>query len=221
MDYSRIRDFIMSYSKDDEGLLGDIYSNAIEKDVPIIRRDTADFLRVMISIVRPKNVLEVGTAVAYSTIYIADVLNAIHESRDWHIDTCEMDEERIAEAEKNISSSVYMGNINLIKGDAALSLKSLGGLYDFIFIDAAKAQYMDYLDESLRLSHPGTVIITDNILSDGDVLESHFLVEKRDRTIHDRMRDYLYRIKNDERLETAILSIGDGVAVSVCKENYE
>lgn len=221
MDYSRIRDFIMSYSKDDEGLLGDIYSKAIEEDVPIIRRDTADFLRVMISIVRPENVLEVGTAVAYSTIYIADVLNAIHESRDWHIDTCEMDVERIGEAEKNISSSDYMGNINLIKGDAALSLKSLDGSYDFVFIDAAKAQYMDYLDESLRLSHPGTVIITDNILSDGDVLESHFLVEKRDRTIHDRMRDYLYRIKNDERLETAILSIGDGVAVSVCKENYE
>ena len=221
MDYSRIRDFIMSYSKDDEGLLGDVYSKAIEKDVPIIRRDTADFLKVMISIVRPENVLEVGTAVAYSTIYIADVLNAIHESRDWHIDTCEMDEGRIAEAEKNISSSDYMGNINLIKGDAALSLKSLDGSYDFVFIDAAKAQYMDYLDESLRLSHPGTVIITDNILSDGDVLESHFLVEKRDRTIHDRMRDYLYRIKNDERLETAILSIGDGVAVSVCKENYE
>ncbi len=221
MDYSRIRDFIMSYSKDDEGLLGDIYSKAIEKDVPIIRRDTADFLRVMISIVRPKNVLEVGTAVAYSTIYIAEVLNSINQSHDWHIDTCEMDEERIAEAENNISSSDYMGIINLIKGDAALSLKSLGGSYDFVFIDAAKAQYMDYLDESLRLSHPGTVIITDNILSDGDVLESHFLVEKRDRTIHDRMRDYLYRIKNDERLETAILSIGDGVAVSVCKENYE
>ncbi len=216
MDYSRIRDFIMSYSKDDEGLLGDVYSKAIEKDVPIIRRDTADFLKVMISIVRPKNVLEVGTAVAYSTIFIATVLDSIHKSMDWHIDTCEMDEERIAEAEKNISSSDYKDNINLIKGDAALSLKSLDGSYDLVFIDAAKAQYMDYLDESLRLSHPGTVIITDNILSDGDVLESHFLVEKRDRTIHDRMRDYLYRIKNDERLETAILSIGDGVAVSVC-----
>ena len=216
MDYSRIRDFIMSYSKDDEGLLGDIYSKAIEKDVPIIRRDAADFLRVMISIVRPENVLEVGTAVAYSTIFIAAVLDSIHKSMDWHIDTCEMDEGRIAEAEKNISSSDYKNNISLIKGDATLSLKNLVDSYDFVFIDAAKAQYMDYLDESLRLSHPGTVIITDNILSDGDVLESHFLVEKRDRTIHDRMRDYLYRIKNDERLETAILSIGDGVAVSVC-----
>ena len=132
-----------------------------------------------------------------------------------------MDERRIVEAEKNIAISDFEKNINLIKGDAAISLKDLSDTYDFVFIDAAKAQYMDYLDESIRLSHSGTVIVTDNILSDGDVLESHFLVEKRYRTIHDRMRDYLYRIKNDERLETAILSIGDGVAVSVCKENYE
>ena len=114
MDYSRIRDFIMSYSKDDEGLLGDIYSKAIEEDVPIIRRDTADFLRVMISIVRPKNVLELGTAVAYSTIYTADVLNSINKSHDWHIDTCEMDEERIEEAEKNIASSEYKSNMPIM-----------------------------------------------------------------------------------------------------------
>ena len=75
------------------------------------------------------------------------------------------------------------------------------------------------MEEAIRLSHLGTVIITDNILADGDVLESHFLVEKRDRTIHDRMREYLYMIKNDDRLETAILSVADGIAVSVVKKN--
>ena len=128
-----------------------------------------------------------------------------------------MDEDRIAVARDNISRSGYK-NIHILEGDAAETLRGIENKeYDFVFIDAAKAQYKIYMEEAIRLSHPGTVIITDNILADGDVLESHFLVEKRDRTIHDRMREYLYMIKNDDRLETAILSVADGIAVSVVK----
>ena len=218
MDYTRIRDFIISYTHDDEGSLKEIYEKAIQNEVPIIRRETRDFLQVLLQIVKPQSILEVGTAVGYSTLVMADVLNEVWSRNDWHIDTCELDESRIKEALANFSNSPYEEHITLLEGDAASTLKSIiDKTYDFIFIDAAKAQYMTYLEESIRLSHKGTVIVTDNILAEGDVLESHFLVEKRDRTIHDRMREYLYYIENDPRLDTSILSVGDGLAMSIIK----
>ena len=218
MDYTRIRDFIISYTHDDEGSLKEIYEKAIQNEVPIIRRETRDFLQVLLQIVKPQSILEVGTAVGYSTLVMADVLNEVWSRNDWHIDTCELDESRIKEALANFSNSPYEEHITLLEGDAASTLKSIiDKTYDFIFIDAAQAQYMTYLEESIRLSHKGTVIVTDNILAEGDVLESHFLVEKRDRTIHDRMREYLYYIENDPRLDTSILSVGDGLAMSIIK----
>ncbi len=247
MDYERIRNFIISYSRDDKGVLGDIYNEALEHEVPVIRVEMRDFLRVMLDIVKPHNVLEIGTAVGYSTLVIADKLLGLYET-DWQIDTYELDEGRVAEAKNNIrrymdtylqenealkarhhssgneadyssGSAVYASNITIHQGDAAKLLSEVQHkTYDLVFIDAAKAQYKNYLKEAIRLSHPGTVIITDNILTDGEVLESHFLVEKRDRTIHDRMREYVYSIKNDDRLDTAILSVADGVAVSVVRK---
>ena len=218
MDYSRIRDFIISYTHDDEGLLKEIYDKAIADDVPIIRRETRDFLQVLLRIIKPETILEVGTAVGYSTLVMAETVFDVLGDAHWHIDTCELDESRIEEATKNFAKSSFDEKISLLKGDAAETLKRINGkTYDFIFIDAAKAQYMTYLEEAIRLSHKDTVIVTDNILAEGDVLESHFLVEKRDRTIHDRMREYLSYVKNEPRLETSILSVGDGLALSVVK----
>lgn len=241
MDYERIRDFIISYSQDDVGVLGEIYTEAVADGVPIIRRETRDFLKTILIMNRPKEILEVGTAVAYSTLVMADTLKRIYKTSDktldktsditsditldktsgglsddiFHIDTCESDPERIKVASHNIERYGEK-RITIYPGDAAETLKNIDGKkYDFIFIDAAKAQYDIYLEEAIRLSHTGTVILSDNILADGEILESHFLVEKRDRTIHDRMRAFLYKIKNDDRLETAILSVADGVAVSV------
>jgi predicted O-methyltransferase YrrM len=105
--------------------------------------------------------------------------------------------------------------ITVLQGDAAEVLPTLSGSFDFAFVDAAKGQYLNYYEEVMRLLAPGGLILSDNVLQDGEILESHFLVTKRDRTIHNRMRDYLYTIKNDPRLETAILSVGDGVALSI------
>ena len=243
MDYSRIRDFIISYTSDDEGLLADICREAISSDVPIIRREARDFLKTLLRMVRPKRILEVGTAVGYSTLVMAETMKDIYKeeihnatSEDdvindyWHIDTIELDDAKYEIADKNIKAMNMEGMITQYKGDAAEVLKKMvseaedvGGeidikkKYDFIFIDAAKAQYSIYLESCMKLSRPGTVIVTDNILADGDVLESHFLVEKRDRTIHDRMREYIGKIMKDERLETSVLAVGDGMAVSVRK----
>ena len=93
-------------------------------------------------------------------------------------------------------------------------MRSLTGPYDFIFMDAAKGQYINYMPEAIRLLSEEGVLVSDNVLQDGDIIESRFAVERRNRTIHSRMREYLYELKHDERLETAIIPLGDGVAIS-------
>ena len=215
LDYERIRTFVKSYIKEDSDKLEEIYSSAVEREVPVIREDTRDYLRLLLNQVKPVKVLEIGTAVGYSALFMAEVLDDIGE---YHIDTIELDDVRAEEAQGHITEFGKEDKIHLYRGDAAEVLKTLTEKYDFIFIDAAKAQYMNYLQAVMKLVHADSVIVTDNVLESGLVLESHFLVEKRDRTIHDKLREYLYTLKNDERLETAILSIGDGVAVSVVKK---
>lgn len=215
LDYERIRTFVKSYIKEDSDKLEEIYSSAVEREVPVIREDTRDYLRLLLNQVKPVKVLEIGTAVGYSALFMAEVLDNIGE---YHIDTIELDDVRAEEAQGHITEFGKEDKIYLYRGDAAEVLKTLTEKYDFIFIDAAKAQYMNYLQAVMKLVHADSVIVTDNVLESGLVLESHFLVEKRDRTIHDKLREYLYTLKNDERLETAILSIGDGVAVSVVKK---
>lgn len=214
-DYERIRSFINSFNKDDENdILADIYSDAKSQGVPVIREDMKELIRLLLLINKPKKILEVGTAVGYSASFMVDVLK-----KDVCIDTLELDHDRVLIAKENIKKLGFEDNINIIEGDAENSLKELStgdiNAYDMIFIDAAKGQYMIYLDEALKMSKVGTVIISDNILEDGKIIESHFLVEKREITIHDRIRQYLYRLKNDERLSTDILSVGDGAAVSL------
>lgn len=234
LDYERIRTFVKSYIKEDSEKLEEIYSSAVEREVPVIREDTRDYLRLLLNQTKPENILEIGTAVGYSALFMAEVLAEIYKGYDtdisWHIDTIELDDIRADEAEKHFKDFGRQNHIRLMRGDAAAVLnsmvKNLEGIehsfktdkYDFVFIDAAKAQYMNYLQAVMKLVHADSVIVTDNVLESGLVLESHFLVEKRDRTIHDKLREYLYTLKNDERLETAILSIGDGVAVSVVKK---
>ena len=214
-DYARIRSFINSFNKNDENeILADIYFSAKDMKVPVIREDMKELIRLLLLINKPKKILEIGTAVGYSASFMVDVLK-----KDVSIDTLELDRERILIAKENIKRLGFEDNINIIEGDAEESLNELSksdiNIYDMIFIDAAKGQYMIYLDEALKMSNPGTIIISDNILEDGKIIESHFLVEKREITIHDRIRQYLYRLKNDERLATDILSVGDGAAVSL------
>ncbi len=234
LDYERIRTFVKSYIKADSDGLEEIYSSAVKREVPVIREDTRDYLRLLLNQTKPRNILEIGTAVGYSALFMAEVLAEICKGYDtdisWHIDTIELDDIRADEAEKHFRDFGRQDRIRLMRGDAAVVLnsmvKNLEGTehsfktdkYDFVFIDAAKAQYMNYLKHVMKLVSAGAVIVTDNVLESGLVLESHFLVEKSDRTIHDKLREYLYTLKNDERLETAILSIGDGVAVSVVKK---
>lgn len=209
-DFTRVSSFIRSYIHDDAGELGEIYRQAVSDGVPVIRPETRELLKTQLLITQPKRVLEIGTAVGYSALSMLQYM-----PDDAHITTIELSVERVQEAKENIRKLNKQDAITVIQGDAAEVLKTLDESFDFAFVDAAKGQYIAYLPEVMRLVRAGGLIVSDNILQEGEVLESHFTVAKRDRTIHDRMRSYIYELCNNKQLETSILSVGDGVALSV------
>ena len=194
-------------------LLTRIEEDAKEQGVPIIRKSTRSLLKYILADVRPERILELGTATGFSAIFMAT-----YGTDNAHIDTIENYEKRIGEAKRNIAGSGMEEKINLIEGDA---LEVLDGLskddktYDMIFMDAAKAQYPNYLPICKKLLREGGVLVSDNVLFDGDIVLSRFAVRRRDRTIHARMREFLRDITEDEELVTTVLPIGDGMTLSV------
>ena len=178
--------------------------------VPIIRPEMQSFLALFLELVKPGRILEVGTAVGFSTLFMAE-----HTAKGCRITTIENYPPRIEQAKANFALHSEGERITLLEGDAEQILPTLEGPFDLIFMDAAKAQYLSFLPEVKRLLRPGAVLISDNVLQDGDILESHYAVERRNRTIYKRMREYLYTLKHDPQLITSIVPIGDGAAVSV------
>lgn len=206
----RMRAYINSLDRGHTPFLEELAREAAEGRVPVIRREMQSFLKVFLMIQRPRKILEVGTAIGFSAVFMAE-----YGPEDCRITTIENYEKRIPIARENIKRSGYGQRITLIPGDAAEVLKTLEGSYDLIFMDAAKGQYIRFLPEVLRLMGQGSVLISDNVLQEGDLIESHHLVERRDRTIYKRMREYLYTLKHSGELETSILPLGDGITLSV------
>ena len=164
----------------------------------------------MMAMVKPKSILEVGTAIGFSALLMSE-----YAPSDCRITTIEKYEKRIPLARENFAKAGRADRITLIEGDAADVLPTLAGPYDLIFMDAAKGQYIHFMPEVLRLLTPGGLLVSDNVLQDGDVMESRFAVTRRNRTIHTRMREYLYELTHHPELTTTVLSVGDGVALSV------
>ena len=206
----RIITFINSLDTKNSEILEQIETEARTADVPIIRREMQSLLKVLLLLKKPARVLEVGAAVGFSALLMSEYIP--EESR---ITTIENYEKRIPVARENFRRAGKEDQITLIEGDAAEVLKTLDGPYDFIFMDAAKGQYIHYLPDILRLLPPGGCLVSDNVMQDGDVIESRFAVERRNRTIHARMREYLYELKHNDSLTTSIIPLGDGVAVSL------
>ncbi len=206
----RITSFINSMNKDDEGIVALIEKEALADEVPIIRKETKEWIKTMLCIKKPMRVLEVGTAVGFSAIYMNQFLPL-----GAHITTIEKWEPRIEQAKINFERANVTDQITLLEGDAADVLKTLEGEFDFIFMDAAKGQYIHFLPDVIRLLAKDGILVSDNVLQDGEVLDSKYVVDRRNRTIHTRMREYLYTLKNHELLETSIIPVGDGVALSV------
>ena len=206
----RITTFINSLDRGNEPFLDELEKVAIEDEVPIIRKDTQAFIKFLMAQNNPKNILEVGCAVGFSAL-----LMAAYTGSDTKITTIEKYEKRIPVARDNFSKYDKEGKITLLEGDAMDILRTLEPEYDFIFMDAAKGQYINFLPECLRLLGKGGLLLSDNVLQDGDVFESRFAVTRRNRTIHSRMREYLYELKHNDMLNTVILTVGDGMALSV------
>ena len=207
---NRITEYLPSLETSRGELLDTIEKKAIEDGVPIIRSETAALLRSLTAALRPENILEIGTAVGYSALQMCQVMPA-----NCHITTIEKYEKRIPEAKENFRKAGEESRITFLEGDADMWLKELKGKqFDLVFMDAAKGQYLNWLPLLLDLMPVGAVLISDNVLQDGDVVQSRFAVQRRNRTIHSRMREYLYELKHMEEFETAVIPIGDGVTIS-------
>ena len=205
----RLVTYLHSLETENSPILELIEREALADRVPIIRKEMQSFLKVMLQIKHPDRILEVGTAIGFSAILMGSCT-----SDECRITTIENYDRRIPIARENLRSAGMEEKITLREGEALEVMKGLSGSFDFIFMDAAKGQYMAYLPEVLRLLPSGGILVSDNVLQNGDIIESRFAVERRDRTIHSRMREYLYTLKHHPELETSILPLGDGVALS-------
>ncbi len=206
----RMETFLASLDAGNTPFLDQIEREALETNVPVIRTQTQGLLRFLLALQKPMSILEVGCAIGFSALLMSEYAPA-----GCKITTIEKYEKRIPVAKANFVRAEKEDAITLLEGDAADILKELTGPYDFIFMDAAKGQYIHFMPEVLRLLAPGGLLVSDNVLQDGDILESRFAVERRNRTIHSRMREYLYELTHHEALETVVLPVGDGVTVSV------
>ncbi|OUP02862.1 methyltransferase [Drancourtella sp. An210] len=212
----RMVEYIHSLETRNSEILEKIEQEALRERVPIIRKEMQSFLQVLLLLKKPKRILEIGTAVGFSAILMSEAAG-----EDCTVTTIENYDKRIPTARENFRRAGKENKITLLEGDAAEVLCKLDGTYDFIFMDAAKAQYIHYFREAMRLLEDGGLLVSDNVLQDGDIMESRFAVERRKRTIHSRMREYLYLLKHDDRIVTSIVPIGDGAAVSIKKERKQ
>ena len=202
--------YIRSLEVPESAVIEAIEQEALRDRVPIIRKEMQSFLKVLLMIKRPMRILEVGAAVGFSSILMSEYM-----PEGGHITTIENYDKRIPIARANFKRAGKEEQIDLIEGDALEVMHGLEGPYDLIFVDAAKGQYIHYLPEVMRLLGTDGVLVSDNVLQEGDIIESRFAVERRNRTIHSRMREYLYELKHHDQLQTSIIPLGDGVALSV------
>ena len=206
----RMVTYIRSLEVPESAVIEAIEQEALRDRVPIIRKEMQSFLKVLLMIKRPMRILEVGAAVGFSSLLMSEYM-----PEGGHITTIENYDKRIPIARANFKRAGKEEQIDLIEGDALEVMHGLEGPYDLIFVDAAKGQYIHYLPEVMRLLGTDGVLVSDNVLQEGDIIESRFAVERRNRTIHSRMREYLYELKHHDQLQTSIIPLGDGVALSV------
>lgn len=210
VDAERMEVFIEAMTPPGPPGLRGLEQEALSEGVPIIRPQTQNLIRFFVKMKKPMRILEIGTAVGFSSLFMQ-----YYAPPGCRIVTIEKDPVRAARARDNIAR---LGRpIEVLEGDAAQILPRLGedGSYDLVFMDAAKGQYIRFLPDVLRLLGTGGILLTDNILREGEVLSSRFAVTRRNRTIHRRMRDYLHALAEEPGLETLLLPTGDGAAVCV------
>ena len=208
----RVDIFLENYREQMPGFLSDIEKHAREHNIPVMSKRTGDVIRYTLHTIEPSSVLEIGTAVGFSALFMKTCV-----SPQTRITTIEKIEARYSQAEVNFSRYDKEHQIELIKEDASEAIerfKSEGKRYQFIFLDAAKAQYSAFLPTLIELLETGGVLISDNVLHHGVVMSSRYAVSNRDRTIHERLRKYLKEVSSHPMLETLILPMDDGITIS-------
>lgn len=208
----RIGLYIHSLDQDLSDTLQTIEKEALADEVPIIKKSTQGLLRFLIKLKKPQRILEVGCAVGFSAVLMSEAM-----VETGHITTIEKVPQRIEKAKQNFLFSNTTDKITLLEGDATHILKDLvkkEKRYDMIFMDAAKGQYLHFFEDVLNLLEKDGLLVSDNVLQDGDIVQSRYAIKKRNRTIHSRMREYLYLLTHHQALDTIILPMGDGVTLS-------
>lgn len=204
----KVENYIRETLKPSQGLLRDLELYAEENSVPIIHKEVADLLRVILKLKRPKKILELGCAIGYSSLFFADVLDG-----DVEIVTTERNPIMLERAQDNIKKAGMEDRIKILVGDAEETLKDLEGTFDMIFIDAAKGHYRMFFDMLIGKLNHGGIVISDNILYKGMIASDDYVV-RRKKTIVKRMRTYLDYICDLEGISTSLIPIGDGLAIS-------
>ncbi len=211
INHEYIEKYIRETIKPNSGQLAQLEEFAGVNHVPIVQPEVAAFLRVLGHMHKPNRILEVGTAIGYSSILFTEFLR-----EGGIIDTIERNERMLEHAKSNIKAAGLQDTINVIAGDAFEVLRCLDKQYDMIFLDAAKGQYSEFLEECKRMLRPGGLLVSDNVLYKG-MIATDDLVVRRKKTIVTRMRTFLKNLCLDESFETSIIPIGDGVALSYRK----
>ena len=209
--YDYIEEYINNTHKKEETFFAELREYAESNHIYIVKPQVEKLLSVLMSIKKPQKILEVGTAIGYSSMLMLK-----YAGETSSVTTIERDEEVLLRAKENIKRRGLTDRINTIFGDATEVLESLSGEYDFVFVDAAKGQYRDHFEKSLKLVKSGGIILTDDVLYFG-MTASDELATKKHITITRRLREYLDFLCSDERFETTILPIGDGVAITYIK----
>lgn len=218
IEHERISAYLFSLEKDMPAFLEQLERRAIEEEVPIIRKSTQQFLRFLMAAIQPKNILEIGTATGFSGIFMMTYL--LKYRQDAHLTTIEKVPYRIQQAKQHFYEAGFSRQVTLLEGDAGEILKRLSLQkdtninYDMIFMDAAKGQYLYFLPLVKKLLRQGGLLVSDNVLQEGTIVESRYSITRRDRTIHERMREYLYQLSHDIDFETVTLPMGDGLTLS-------
>lgn len=209
-----IEDYIQNLIIEEDESLAKFRFECEEKKIPIIHKEIAQLIKFLIKLTNTKRILEFGTAVGYSSIYMSFTIN----DKNGYITTLERRKSYIEEAEQNILKFKPPTPIQILEGDALEIIDGITNEYDLIFLDAAKSKYMDFFNKSIKLLKPGGIIISDNVLYKGMIANDE-LVVRRQKTIVNKMRKYLKYISEDSSFETSVLPIGDGLAITLKKES--
>ncbi len=200
--------FLKSILPPFDGKLLELQKRAVHEGIPIIPHETACFIRMLLGILKPVSVLEIGTAVGFSAS-----LFCWYTDKSVCVTTIDRYPYMIERAKENIKFMGLENRITLLEGDAGEILPTLIGGFDLIFLDAAKGQYINFLPDCIRLLNTGGMLISDDVLLSGGVTGSRFQVPRRQRTIHKRLRSFLWEITRNPQLETSILPVGGGLAL--------